>query len=280
MEENPTQKATQPIVDQRREDAKTMDNEMDEGDVICLLHPASPAAYHAIELIASKSPQHILQNRGLSHLFDKPEDQDSQAGIQHDSINQHQSTTPTFRSVRPDEEVHPCSPKDIALRLTSRLRDPCMGFVFGRGLLRCDLMLSRDADYERKISGAHFRIYFNPVGVLMLQDMSTNGTSVDGNLLKGGKLAAGSDSKRMIAGGEIIELLLAGRDTGHMRFLVTMPKRDDGGNMFNHNLAKYFAWRDQAERRAQAFAQAAVDGLHSITPPVVCKTNPLHRLPR
>lgn len=280
MEENPTQKATQPIMDQRRGDLQTMDNETDEGDVICILHPASIPACRAVDLIARATPQHILQNRGLSRLFDKPEDQDSQAEIQQDLMNEHRSGS-LFGSVRSDEEVRQGSSKDIALRLTSRLRDPCMGFVFGRAEAKCDIVLSRVGEYPSNISGAHFRIYFNPVGVLMIQDMSTNGTFFDKNFLSGARMAAGSHSKRMIAGGEIIELLLDSGETERevMRFLVTMPRRDDTGNLFNHNLAKYIAWRDQAERRAQAFAQAAVNGLPSTTPPVVCKTTLLHPLP-
>jgi hypothetical protein len=298
MEEDATQRATQPFMDERRDDHKTL-NEMDEGDIICVLHPASVAACRAVELIATVTPQHILQNYGLSHILNNPEDKGSQAEIQPHAIADHQgnpSSQQDDNSVSPNEDIDEglsektdeasgektdknsgkkkVPSKDIALRLSSRLRDPCMGFIFGRGPSRCDLMLSTESDYKRRISGSHFRIFFNRLGVLMLQDTSTNGISVDKHILKGGKSGSGPDSKRMIAGGEIIEIPLTVKEKGGMRFIVTIPRRDSPGNRFAHNLTKYIAWRDQEERRAEALAQAAVNGTPHTMPPVVCPIVP------
>lgn len=269
MEENATQKATQPFMDQRRDEHQTMDNEIDEGDIICILHPASVPACRAVELIASATPQHIL----LSRVFNKPENQDPQAEVDHDSNDQHQTSLRSAGSGKEaaGEEAEAGTTKDIALRLTSRVRNPAMGFVFGRGAKSCDLMLSEESDYSRKISGSHFRIFFNHLGVLMLEDMSTNGTVVDKNILHSSR----ADKKRMITHGEIIEIILNGHENACMRFIVMIPPRPSAENPFAHNLAKYIAWRDQAARRAEVFAQAAVDGRPQTMPPVVCRTIPL-----
>ena len=269
MEEQATQKATQPYMDQRRDERQVMEDEADQGDVICILHPASPPAYRAVELIAQATPQHILKSR----TFNEPQNQDSQAEAQHDvSKDQHLPSTNSFDSGKEaaGEKAGVGASQDIALRLSSRLRNPCMGFVFGRGVTKSDLMLSKEDDYAKRISSGHFRIYFNHLGVLMLEDTSTNGTIVDDEFLK-----ASEDKKtRMIAGGAKIEIILNGQANGFMRFIVTIPERHNAENRFAHNLAKYIAWRDQEERRAQVLAQAAIDGRPPANPPVVCRTVP------
>ena len=310
MAEQGTQKATQPYHDQRRNQNQPMLNEADEGDVICILHPASVPACHAVELIAEATPQHILTRV----LDDNPEDQDSQADLQYDNAKDQGPTSPhpvglqketaderrdpvtsqdiALRRSGDSKDQHPTAPhlvgsrkepanektkqvtsKDIALRLSSRLRNPCMGFVFGRDVNSCDLMLSEEPDYERRISKSHFRMFFNHLGVLMLEDISTNGTVVNGELL----IKTGEDGrKRMIAGGEIIQILLGGHhNNGYMRFIVTIPIRNNPDNRFAHNLDKYIAWLDQEARRAEVLAQAAVDGRPQMNPAVVCKTAPL-----
>lgn len=304
MADQPTQKATQPIDDANRNQNQPMLSEEDEGDVICILHPASIPACHAVELIAEATPQHIL-TRPLKDIeddlqYDNPKDQSptspdpvglqketvddrTDPGTSHDvalrlyddSKGQHPTTLRSVgsRNEPADERTDQVTNSDIALRLSSRLRDPCMGFVFGRDVNSCDLMLSREPDYQRRISKSHFRMFFNHLGVLMLEDTSTNGTVVNGEVLKSG----GEDKKRMIAGGEAIEILLGGHHNhnGFMRFIVTIPTRNNPDNRFAHNLDKYIAWRDQEVRRAEVLAQAAVDGRPQMNPAVVCKTTPL-----
>ena len=270
MEENPTQIATQPLTGERRDYHKTMDNEMDEGDVICILHPASRPALRAVERIAKLTPQHVLQNRGLSRVVDNSEDQDCEAELAHDSLDQLQASR-VSSSKSSGENVDEGASKDIALRLTSRLRNPCMGFQFGRGSSKADIMLCADAEYGDKISKSHFRIYFNAQGVLMFEDSSTNGTFVDKIKLCRGELGENSNTKRMINGGEIIEILLRGTEKGDMRFIVRIPRRDRDPNAFRHNLAKYLTWLKKEERQAEAMAQAAVvAGQRKTKIPVVC----------
>lgn len=146
-----------------------------------------------------------------------------------------------------------------------------MGFVFGRVANKCDLMLvSDDRDTENRISGSHFRIFFNHLGVLMLEDTSVNGTHVNEAHLKISK----KDTKRMIAGGEIIKIQQSLEDDGWMNFIVTIPPRHSPENPFGQNLAKYMAWVDQEARQAEALAQAAIDGRRQPIPPVVCRSVP------
>ena len=143
-----------------------------------------------------------------------------------------------------------------------------MGFVFGRDRSSCDLVLSKECSHEKLISKAHFRMFFNHLGVLMLEDISTNGTVVNGERLQ----AKTDNKKRMIAGGEVIEIVLSRHANRCMRFIVAIPTRCNPNNRFAHNLAKYIAWLDQEARRAEVLAQAAVDGRPQINPAVVCQT--------
>lgn len=260
MEEQATQQATQPYMDLRRDGHLIMENEADEGDVICILHSASVTACRAVELIAEATPQHILITRGIK----QSKDQNPQAVVQeHDSKDQDLTSLHSEGSGKKAAGEKVVVSKDIALRLSSRLREPCMGFVFGRGTKKCDLTLSEEGEYGSRISSSHFRIFFNRLGVLMLEDMSTNGTYFNKERL------AGIDKKRMITGGEIIEIIgLNGEADLCMRFIVTIPLRHSDENAFAHNLPKYIAWRDQEVRRADVHKQAEVDG--KIIPPVVC----------
>lgn len=277
MEETPTEKATQPIMEERRGEYQTMVNEMDKSDIICIFHPTSLAACRAVELVAKLTPQNILQNGGFSRNLNEPADQDSQAYSQHDSIDQLQpARTPSPKN--PDEKPNEGSSQDIALRFSSPLHNPPMGFVFGRGA-ESDILLSDDQDDGLKVvSNRHFRVFLQPSGVLMLEDTSTNGTSVDKHILKRDP-STEIDTRRMIAGGEIIEVLLKGSVKCDIRFMVSIPRRDgDAEKLYLRNLHKYLLWLDQVKRGAQAFAQAAVDGQRPTIPPVVCSIYPLEPL--
>lgn len=361
MEEEATQKATQPCDDVRRNENKPMLSEEDEGDVICVLHPASIPACEAVDLIVKTTPQHILTQvlkipENLENRSNKPEDQDSKQEDRNnnkpedrDNKPEDQDNNPEDRDNNPEdqnniledqgnifedqdnisedqdnmsedqdnisedqhvvpedqdnmqedrdpqadlkdansEHQRPTSPhlvglgkksadmqyssNDIALRFSSRLRNPCMGFVFGRDESSCDLTLSKKYDRERRISKSHFRMFFNHLGVLMLEDISTNGTVVGGERLQ----AKTDNTKRMIAGGDVIEIILSSQANRCMRFIVAFPARYNPKNRFAHNLAKYIAWLDQEARRAEVLAQAAVDGRPQMNPAVVCQTAPL-----
>ncbi|MCJ1423967.1 hypothetical protein MMC29_001854 [Sticta canariensis] len=98
---------------------------------------------------------------------------------------------------------------DIALRLSSKLNDPCLGFTFGRGQLRSDIIIGAQDDV--KISNRHFRIYVNVSGILVIEDSSTHGTSVD----------SPSDLEHS------------------MRFVVSIPSRDRVGDRWEKKLQVY-----------------------------------------
>ena len=243
MEEEPTQQATQPFLDPRRlgQNGSNM-REDDESDVICILHPGSHAAYSAVKLMVSASPQHILQNEGLSRYLEEDEVEESDFD---DS----------------DDTAFP----DIALRLSSKVKDPRMGFVFGRSPQQCDIIIGAQ-DPERRVSNVHLRIFLNPGGIIMLEDMSTNGTNVDGNLLMGKKL---NDRPKtwMLHQGTVIKLITPRHEEG-IKFVVGIPTRDRGQEKYESKLSQYLAYINQLQRQGAAVAERAAKGV-STAPPTV-----------
>ena len=274
MDEGATQTSTQPFLDPRRRGNSSMLSEEDESDVVCILHPGSPAAYRAVGMIAEASPQHILQNQGLSLVSKTTNEIDSRDAVGLEATNsRHQEDVNQEKArVGPRGNFESgCHAMDIALRLSSPLLDPCMGFTFGRRARRCDMVISAEDEYAKMVSGMHFRIYLNKSGVLMLEDTSTNGTIVDSIPLKGGEQSPEYESKRMLNSGAIIEILLDPHEiriTEVMKFIVKVPSRDHVADRWRQNLAKYMAWLDQTERQAAAFAQAQIHEKAITMPPV------------
>ena len=95
-----------------------------------------------------------------------------------------------------------------------------MGFCFGRNPLRCDVVLGNPD--SKRVSNTHFCIFINENGILMLEDMSTNGTIVDGKLLKGKE--KNYDKRRMIHAGSIISLITTTPEE-EIKFFVRIPAR-------------------------------------------------------
>ena len=171
-------------------------------------------------------------------------------------------------------DVPESSPRDIALRFSSRVHDMCMGWSFGRNPLKCDLPIV-GSNETLKISNRHFRIYLNPYGVLMLEDTSTNGTWVDHNLLQMKPGHAGQKSRRTIQQGSMIEILLSAPDPC-MRFIVNIPSRDRGEAKYNQKLGEYMALVKQLDGQARVVAEGAATG-NVMAPPAVF---PSSRLPK
>ncbi|KAI9819613.1 MAG: hypothetical protein M1827_007063 [Pycnora praestabilis] len=216
MEEEATQPSTQLVMDPRREGRNNSGLD-DEGlsDVICILHPATPTAYKVVNLAAKSTPQHVLQNKDLSINWEEVEG------------------APSFDAIESFNG-------DIALRLSSRLKDVNMGFCFGRNPIRCDIVLG-NAEYDKKkISNMHFRIWLNDQGILMLEDLSTNGTIVDGVILKGkDKTLAKPIATRMLDNTSVIEILSAKPDE-MIKFIVRYPSRNDRSEYeYNQKLQDY-----------------------------------------
>jgi hypothetical protein len=126
----------------------------------------------------------------------------------------------------------------IALRFSSPVKDPSQGFTFGRNPSFCDICLKEDPN--RRLSKVHFRIYLNEHGVLMLEDMSTNGTVVDQVLLRK-KDSPRAETMRTLESGSKIKILMRepGRD---LVFLVRIPIRDGPcEEEYKRNLDRYLA---------------------------------------
>ena len=271
MEEEATQPSTQPRVDPRRHGSSSMLSVEDEADVVCILHPATPAAYEATKLIAKYCPQHILQNHGLSYNLDYEgieEAPTTEPKVDDNDLDY--SQTGDVRGMDMPES----SPRDIALRFSSRVHDMCMGWSFGRNPLKCDLPIV-GSNETLKISNRHFRIYLNTYGVLMLEDTSTNGTWVDHNHLQMKPGHAGQKSRRTIQQGSMIEILLSAPDPC-MRFIVNIPSRDRGEAKYNQKLGEYMALVKQLDGQARVVAEGAATG-NVMAPPAVF---PNSRLPK
>ncbi|KAI9677893.1 MAG: hypothetical protein M1829_002390 [Trizodia sp. TS-e1964] len=204
-----SQQATQQVIDPRRLGRNNSGlSERDVSDVICILHPASTAALRVVSQAARYTPQHILQNSDLpakGRLGD--------ALLDHDHIN-----------------------RDIALRFSSQVKNPALGFSFGRNPNLCDFVIG-NAD-NRRFSNMHFRIFLTQQGVLMLEDMSTNGTVVDDVLLIGKNDKA--DTRRMICPNSIISLVVCSQQD-EVKFIVRIPSRNGGHDTeYANKMEKYF----------------------------------------
>jgi hypothetical protein len=181
--------------------------EQDLADIICILHPGSPPAHEAVAVTAHFHSQHILQRDDL------------------------------------DEES---SSRDIALRLSSPVIDPSVGFCFGRNPQRCDVFLTPEAT-SKHISNMHFRIFLTNDGILMLQDTSTNGTLVDNS-----RLWRNSDqSTRMLINGSVIQVASDNRKNKEVRFVVRIPARDGFQVQYTNNLYRYLELVQRHEARTK-----------------------------
>ena len=230
MEEQATQAATQPFLDRRRQGNTSELSEEDVCDVLCTLHPTSRSAIRAVELMADYTPQHILLNKNPSRTS-----RDDNGTITESSTRS--GTASPCASMR-DEQAHESKPQGasesngravaIALRLSSKLHDPCLGFTFGRSALRSDILIG--GPEEIMISTRHFRIYLNSAGIPMLEDTSKNGTFVESVPLRANPAYPEAEKRRMLNHGVTIQVMLNSQDTNveeSMTFIVKMPKRGD-----------------------------------------------------
>ncbi|KAL1955893.1 hypothetical protein VTO42DRAFT_7966 [Malbranchea cinnamomea] len=237
--DNATQPSTQPYTDPRR---RGMNNsglgERDVADIICILHPNSLSAHKAIAATARHEPQHILQRDQLVY--------------------------------EPEGDITTASSDDIALRFSSQVKNPGLGFCFGRNSSRCDILLVPD-DREKKISNTHFRIYLNSEGILMLEDISTNGTIVDDKLIRKDR-KYGSPTTQMLVAGSIIEVA-GGDSVSEVKFIVRIPSRDEFEGQYTRNLIQYL-------NRVRQFTQKAEEvekrGTPFLVPQQVSHSHGMH----
>lgn len=249
-----------------------MPSEEDECDVLCILHPVSPTAYWAVEFMAALTPQHVLQNQNLSHIAKNDKDSIIETNTRLETASSRGSMfhDTSIESKPQDAFESDGRAMDIALRLSSKLNDPCLGFIFGRSQSRSDIIIGVQDDV--KISNRHFRIYVNASGILVIEDTSTNGTSVDSvNLYANTKLHPGADQSRMITGGSMISVLKGNKtsDLEHsMRFIVSIPSRDRVGDLWAKKLQTYIDHISQARHKQAVFAESSQKNADTVVLPV------------
>lgn len=252
MDDDLTQVLTQRQFDPRRVGRNNSGlSEPDVSDVICILHPSTPAAFRIVHHTAKKNDQHVLKNNDF-RAFD----------IQDDLVSQSERSTLLLESVQEDSPVREESAMDLALRFSSRVNDPSIGFCFGRSALMCDINLDAE-NSNKRVSNTHFRIFYNHSGVLMLGDMSTNGTIVD-SIPLGGKrrneagqlIPKHPASTRMLNTGSIIEIV-SDKPDDIIKFVLRIPPREGYVEQFKENFRKYIIQKAIAEKRAMAVQRGA-----------------------
>ena len=268
MEETATQPATQP--QDGTSGLKFSISEQDQTDVICILHPTSVTAHRAVDLVVRQCPQHILQNEGLEDLLYYDDAELEPAGSTRPDLGSQGSQENDKIEEKPTDEAgipSNYSARDIALRISSRLVNPCLGFTFGRIPRKCDIPVVRADNF--RISASHFRIYINQGGVLMLEDTSTNGTWVDHLELNAKSTKPNIGRRCIITQGNIISLPNGDEP---IRFIVGFPGRNGQNAAYAKALEEYSAYTKQLERQAALAAQAAADG-NPMPPPVRINTS-------
>ncbi|OTB10142.1 hypothetical protein K445DRAFT_16943 [Daldinia sp. EC12] len=232
MEQNDDSQATQPAtqnaMDPRRVGKQNSGfSDEDISDIICLLYPNSDSASHEVQRIAS-SPEYAHHTAGR-YTADAI---DSDLYLEDDA--------------REFGRTRGIGDHALVIKLSSVLKDPRLGFTFGRNRSRCDLCF--DNDPSRRLSNIHFRIFANKYGTVMLEDQSTNGTIVDGKLLRKRadtqKQAQNNPTKRTLESGSTIKIVMH-ETSKDLVFLVRIPRRDgDHDVAYRRKLGAYL-------RRAQ-----------------------------
>lgn len=269
MDEGATQPLTQPHFDRGRNGSM---NAKDESDVICILHPTTIAACRVVDSVSSNAPQHILQNADLSRILEEDTLHDTRASpTEADNAGQGidgQQSLSNSEDELPDGEARFEGPhgREIALRLSSRVYDPIQGFVFGRDIRKCDIVLGLNSD-QMKISHRHFRIYLTQGGILMLEDSSTNGTWVDDVLLKYKHRAPQESCSHILGHGSMITIL-SSNGQEHLKFVVGIPSRERGGAKYEEKLRDYLGLVAQAERQVAEVRKVKENGNDLTIPPV------------
>lgn len=221
---------TQGVVDPRRLGRNNSGlSEADISDVMCILHPCSPAAFKIVADTANRTPYNVLQTEG----FENDDDGLTQSVLEEQA---------TF--IMSKDGAHQAM--DLALRFSARTKNPKLGFVFGRNENQCDIVLA--ADLFKRVSNAHFSIFVNNSGVLMLQDMSTNGTVVDDIVLKG--KAAQIPQTRMLNPGSMIQIL-SPKPEEVVKFIVRFPSREGHIEEYEAKFQAYLHKIALAEARAR-----------------------------
>ncbi|KAF2773308.1 hypothetical protein EJ03DRAFT_125829 [Teratosphaeria nubilosa] len=255
LAEEQTQPSTQGHLDPRRMGRNNSGlSEADISDVMCILHPCSPAAFGVVAQTAAHNPQNVLHNNGYRDYND---------GLTRSALEEQE----TF--ILRTEANTPAQATDLALRFGAHVVNPALGFVFGRNPKICDIVLT--SDVYKRVSNMHFAIFMNESGVLMLQDFSTNGTMVDHAILRGKQMHA--PQTRMLEPGSIIQIL-SPMPEEVVKFIVRIPSREGHFDAYERKFQQYIYRQEAAEiehakqdagvRRLMT-AQAKTQSSHKVT---------------
>ncbi|TGZ80084.1 Pkinase-domain-containing protein [Ascodesmis nigricans] len=205
-DEEPTQLATQQLPDHNGIAPSELTGQ-DYSNVIAFLHPCSTAAHVVVRLSSKRNPNMVAK-------LPTPEDKE----------------LPDNSEIKENAATHngAATAIDLVLKKYPGPKDPSIGFLFGRNQMKCDVHLGDVIPNQLRISNQHFRIYVNAKGAVMLEDMSTNGTYVDGKLIgKAGVLG----TKRVLSAGSTIHICPSGPGCVDelIRFVVRIPKTSGRG---------------------------------------------------
>ncbi|PSR75728.1 hypothetical protein BD289DRAFT_447468 [Coniella lustricola] len=227
-----TQQATQKVLDPRRIGKQNSGfSDADVADIACILLPSSEAARVPLRELALRASEYTGETSNVEHP----------GALACEALN---------------HMTHLDGEHAIVVRLSTRFKDPTKGFVFGRSPLRCDVGFNNDK--MKRLSNVHFRIYFNDYGVLMLEDLSSNGLHVDGVNLK--RKDSEKPSRRTINSGSVIRILMESLDED-LHFLVRIPRREgDYEKAFRTNLKRHMDEVQQLRAEAEEAAKTITPG--------------------
>lgn len=220
-----TQPATQPYIDPRRLGQEWIGvSEEDAADIVCVLHANTETAVETIQTTMLRSPEHVLQNDDIEDLTEA-------------DLDFYPEIDPRVRH--------------LALRMSATVKSPKEGFKFGRNPDSCDILLTNDP-HNRLISNAHFRIFVNDQGSLMLEDLSTNGTWLDNEPIKTKDKFGNPTNEsnlRVLRHGSIIGYIPR-PDRKQVKLMVRLPIRTLHEHIYDRNLRHYLRVRGFAPKFA------------------------------
>lgn len=226
--------ATQEILDPRRlgEQHSGFSDE-DLADIICILIPYTVGAMKVVTRMVDVAPAFVMERNDTNQ-------------IHMDFGNDHENTS--VRAPAEPSELH------LAFRFSSELKNPLEGFVFGRGHEVCDVSVSPKL---KSVSNKHFKICFNEHGILMIEDLSFNGTNVNGKWIYSARKPREGEHPKMwtLGSGSVIRILGAqpGKSEEVKReedivFLVRVPNRHGRhAEAYKDNLVKYLLQRTEVD---------------------------------
>jgi hypothetical protein len=252
------EQSTQSVADIRRIPGKAHQSGLagsDPWNVICILHPSSPAAFDDVAHLADYAPQHLLRQPSIEEL-----EYGGDVDLTLEAVGG--PTKPPTEQTKPLSSAN--MSRDIALRFDSNVKSPHMGFIFGRNPEKVDIQVGDNV--QKRVSNTHFRIYVNKSGMLMIQDMSTNGTVVGDVYLQKGK----KNEKRMLLDGTLIRFVFDPPEQ-ELRFNVRIPSRDGHEEQYHRALDDYLQRIEIFEGQELALQRAAAVPVDAAIHPAILR---------